>query len=337
MLALLSGATPSQWRPPFKTVVRTVLGALPEEPGEEEGPVGRSKVSGVVAMRAWPGEEGFAARRVVEVEGGAAVTADETELLKQVRRGDPAAMEALLSRYEKDVYRFGLRMCGSEEAAREVLQQTLLAAFQNLKRFRGDAKISTWLYQIARSFCTKSHRPGSEATVPLESPEAMSVPAGEATPEEGARARELGLALSAAIQALPISQREVLILRDVEGLSAEEAAAVLGIQVANLKTRLHRARAELRKHLADLLEPAGAPCENLPHDLMDFVSEDIDQAACEKIEEHLASCPKCAGACDALKRTVSLCRSIPGDEVPAPVRAAVRSALRITGPRTSLG
>jgi RNA polymerase sigma-70 factor (ECF subfamily) len=265
------------------------------------------------------------------------VTAEETALLEQVRRGDPEAMEALLSRYEKAVYRFGLRMCGSEEAAREVLQQTLLAAFQNVKRFRGNAKLSTWLYQIARSFCSKSHRPSADPSVPLDSTEAMSVPSGEPSPEEGARARELGAALSAAIQALPIAQREVLILRDVEGLSAEEAAAVLGIRVANLKTRLHRARGELRKHLAALLEPAAAPCEKLPHDLMEFVSEEIDQAACAKIEEHLATCPKCSAACDALKRTVSLCRSIPGDEVPAPVRVAVRSALRSAGPRTNFG
>jgi RNA polymerase sigma-70 factor (ECF subfamily) len=267
----------------------------------------------------------------------AEVTAEETALLERVRRGDPSAMEALLSRYEKPVYRFGLRMCGSEEAAREVLQRTLLAAFQNVQRFRGDAKLSTWLYQIARSFCTKFHRRDAEEAVPLHSPEALSVPAGEPTPEEGARAHELGLALSAAIQALPLTQREVLVLRDVEGLSAEEAAAVLGIRVANLKTRLHRARAELRKHLADLLEPAAAPCENLPHDLMEFVSEDVDQAACARIEEHLASCPRCSASCEALKRTVSLCRSIPGDEVPAPVRAAVRSALRGAGPRPPLG
>jgi RNA polymerase sigma-70 factor (ECF subfamily) len=165
----------------------------------------------------------------------------------------------------------------------------------------------------------------------------MAVPAAGPTPEEGARARELGLALSAAIQALPTAQREVLILRDVEGLSAEESAAVLGIRVANLKTRLHRARAELRKHLAALLEPASSPCEHLPHDLMDFVSEDVDQAACARIEEHLATCPKCSAACDELKRTVSLCRSIPGDEVPAPVRAAVRRALRSSGPHPELG
>ena len=262
---------------------------------------------------------------------------DETRLLERVRRGDPAAMEDLLSRHEKGIYRFGLRMCGSEEAAREVLQQTLLAAFRNVKQFRGDAKLSTWLYQIARSFCSKSHRRDPHETVPLQSTEAMSIPAAGPTPEEGARARELGLALSAAIQALPIAHREVLILRDVEGLSAEEAAAVLGIRVANLKTRLHRARAELRMQLASLLEPASAPCQQLPHDLMDFVSDDVDQAACARIEEHLATCPKCSAACDELKRTVSLCRSIPGEEVPAPVRAAVRRALRNPGPQPELG
>jgi RNA polymerase sigma-70 factor (ECF subfamily) len=263
---------------------------------------------------------------------------EETELLERVREGDPGAMDTLLARYEKGIYRFGLRMCGSEDAAKEVLQETLLAAFRNLGQFRGDAKLSTWLFQIARSFCTKSHRGRSNDAdrAPADSPEALAVPTEGPSPEEGARARELGLALSVAIQALPISQREVLVLRDVEGMSAEEAAAVLGIGVPNLKSRLHRARAELRKQLAAVLEPDTTPCRNLPHDLMGFVSEDLDQAACARIEQHLTTCPQCSAACDVVKRTVSLCRSIPGDEVPAPVRAAVRNALRNVGPRAGL-
>jgi RNA polymerase sigma-70 factor (ECF subfamily) len=91
----------------------------------------------------------------------------DAELLDDVRKGDRAAIEALLSRYEASIYRFGLRMCGNEEAAREVLQETLLAAFRDLPTFRGDAAISTWLYQIARSFCIKERR-GEHPTEPLE-------------------------------------------------------------------------------------------------------------------------------------------------------------------------
>jgi RNA polymerase sigma-70 factor (ECF subfamily) len=133
------------------------------------------------------------------------------------------------------------------------------------------------------------------------------------------------------MSALPAAYREAVILRDVEGLSAEEAAAVAGVEVAALKSRLHRGRVELRNHLGALLgdEACGpAPCPELAQELSAYVTADIDQAACAQVEAHLARCPRCAGACEALQRTVSLCRRIPGDEVPPPVRSAVRRALR---------
>jgi RNA polymerase sigma-70 factor (ECF subfamily) len=69
------------------------------------------------------------------------------------------------------------------------------------------------------------------------------------------------------------------------------------------------------------------PCPELAQELMAYVGAEIDQATCVQIEKHLATCARCAGACDALKRTVSLCRRLPGDVVPAAVRAAVRDAI----------
>ena len=252
------------------------------------------------------------------------------ELLDAVRKGERDAVDELLSRYEASIYRFGLRMCGNEEAAREVLQETLLAAFRNLSTFRGDAAVSTWLYQIARSFCIKERR-GEHATEPLEGKAGERLTEPSPSPEGRAHAREIGAALAAGISALPPEYREVLVLRDVEGLSADEAAAVVGIESGALKSRLHRARMQLRAELAGLLgesELGPAPCPDLAQELTAYAAAEIDQAACLRIEEHLSRCPRCAGACDALKRSVSLCRRIPGGEVPAPVRAAVRHAIR---------
>jgi len=251
----------------------------------------------------------------------------DAELVAAARAGDRAAVEALLARYEPSIYRFGLRMCGDEEAAREVLQETLLAAFRHLPGFRGDAALSTWLYQIARSFCIKERR-GKRPTSSLDaegSPELVD-PAPQ--PDAHAHARQIGEALSRAIAALPPEQREVLILRDVEGLSAEQAADVVGIEIGALKSRLHRARMALRTELAAVLGDGGAePCAELAVELGAYVGAEIDQATCVQIEKHLETCTRCAGACDALKRTVSLCRRIPGDAVPEAVRAAVRQAL----------
>ncbi len=258
----------------------------------------------------------------------------EKDLLLAARQGDSKALSSLLSAHEKSVYRFGLRMCGSEDAAKEVLQETLLSAFRNVRDFRAEAKISTWLFQIARSFCLKHQRrrvDEPEALESLDAPEVLAVRSPGASPEEGAHARELGELLSAAIASLPIRYREALLLRDVEGLSAEEAAEVQGIDVANHKTRLHRARLALRTQLGAVLkEPEAADlCPELVRELGDMAERDeVEKATCARIEEHLARCERCASLCDRLKEVVSLCQRIPGDEVPSSIRAAVRQALR---------
>lgn len=246
----------------------------------------------------------------------------EDALIEAARAGDRRAIDELLARYEQPIYRFGLRMCGDEESAREVLQETMLAAFRNLPGFRGQAALSTWLYQIARSFCIKERR-GTRPQTTLDE----QMPDAAAPPDAQVHARQIGAALSAAIAALPADQREAIVLRDVEGLSAEEAASVVGIEIGALKSRLHRARMAIREHLAGAIAAAPEPCPALAQELSAYAASEIDQAACVKIEAHLASCPRCTGACDALKRTVSMCRAIPGDAVPAPVRAAVRGAI----------
>ncbi|MFT3842611.1 MAG: sigma-70 family RNA polymerase sigma factor [Myxococcaceae bacterium] len=257
----------------------------------------------------------------------------DRQLLERARAGDASALDDLLHRYEKPVFRFGLRMCGSEEDAKDVLQETLVAAFKGLPEFRGDAELSTWLFQIARSFCVKARRKPAGAPAqlaPLDAPEARGVASELAGPDAKAHAREIGDVLQAAIRALPDDWREVVVLKDVEGLSAEEMAKVLGEDVAAVKSRLHRARLQLRENLDTLLgadDPANAPCPELASELAGFAAQEIDQAACVRIEAHLRRCPRCRAACDSLQRTVSLCRRIPGDEVPAAVRTAVRHAL----------
>jgi len=251
---------------------------------------------------------------------------DDVDLIAAARSGDRAAIEELLARYEPSIYRFGLRMCGNEDAAREVLQETLLAAFRYLPGFRGDAALSTWLYQIARSFCIKQRR-GQHPTRSLDD-QVLVDPA--PAPDARVQARELGELLARAIATLAPEQREVLILRDVEGLSAEQAADVMGLEVGALKSRLHRARMALRSELAGGFDNEHAePCPELAHELSAYVGAEIDQATCVQIEQHLTTCARCAGACEALERTVSLCRRLPGDEVPAAVRAAVRGAIMV--------
>jgi RNA polymerase sigma-70 factor (ECF subfamily) len=263
-------------------------------------------------------------------------TPSDAQLLEQVKAGDTGAMEKLLARHEQRIYRFGLRMCGHEEDARDVLQETLVSAWKNLPQFRGDAQLSTWLYQVARSFCIKQRRRREgEPTQhePLETPELERAPAESSSEDAKAHAREVGQLIQAAIETLPTDYREALVLRDVEGLSAEEAAGVVGIEVGALKSRLHRARLALKQHLGAALDeqPDSVPCPELAQELAAYAASEIDQAACASIEKHLASCSRCTAACESLKKTVSLCRAIPGGDVPGPVKTAVRAALRRAG------
>lgn len=263
----------------------------------------------------------------------------DAALVRRAHEGDARAMEALLTRHQDRVYRFGLRMCGNEDDARDVLQETLLAAYKNLASFRGDAQLSTWLYQIARSFCVKQRRrrEGEPARYEaLDEGPAARLPLDASGSEARTHARQVSEVIQAAIGTLPEDHREALVLRDVEGLSAEEAAAIAGVEVGALKSRLHRARLALKQKLADVLEEndAGIECPELAQELAAYAASEIDQAACERIEAHLARCTRCAAACESLKRTVSLCRAIPGGEVPAPVKAAVLNALRRAGLET---
>jgi len=258
----------------------------------------------------------------------------DEELLQAARSGDDEALEALLARHEQRVFRFGLRMCGNEEDARDVLQETLLAAFKGVRGFRGEAQLSTWLYQVARSFCTKARRRGAGQPERLESIEgaaARAVTTGGPGPDDRAHAREMARVLQEALLALPESQREVVLLRDVEGLSAEEAAQVVGIEVPALKSRLHRARLAMQQRMAALLGADSehpVACTGLARELLSVDEDALDQAACARLEEHLERCPRCGPACEELKRSVSLCRALPGGGVPTAVRTRVRDALR---------
>ena len=262
-------------------------------------------------------------------------TTTDQELVAHARSGDTKAMDQLLARHEVRIYRYGLRMCGNEDDARDVLQETLVAAFRNLASFRGDSQLTTWLYQIARSFCIKHRRRHEGEPVHHESVEAVEVkqvPAEEPSSDNRTHARQVTKLIQAAISTLQPDHREALVLRDVEGLSAEEAAEVAGIEVPALKSRLHRARTALKQQLAAVLDEKeeALGCPELAQELSEYVGSEIDQAACARIEEHLARCTRCASACESLKRTVSMCRSIPGGEVPGPVKAAVRQALRLS-------
>ena len=185
------------------------------------------------------------------------VSRPEQTLLTAAQAGDPRALETLLERYYPRVLGFGRRMCRDDSDGEDVAQDTLLAAARTVRRFRGGASLSTWLYTIARSFCIKKRRRGKFAPAREESIDhlARQLPADDRSPEQAAMDRELEVALVEAIAGLEPMYKEVLLLRDVEGLTAPEVASVIGISVGAVKSRLHRARTTVRRALASKVEP----------------------------------------------------------------------------------
>jgi RNA polymerase sigma-70 factor (ECF subfamily) len=264
----------------------------------------------------------------------------DQDLIDAARAGDRRALESLLERHQAAVYRFGMKMCGESEDAKDVLQETLFAAARTLPEFRGASSLSTWLYTIARSFCLKKRRTSKFAPQRIESLEAQTeaakqIPDARRGPEEDAAGRQLKTVLDAAIAELDPMYREVLVLRDIEGLSAQAVAEVMGLSVEAVKSRLHRARVAVRERVAPHLVPgpvaAAAPqagCQDVVTLLSRRLEGEIDSGACAEMEAHLQGCASCRGRCDSLRATLSMCRSAGAAPVPEDVLRSVRQSLR---------
>jgi len=188
----------------------------------------------------------------------AAVVDDDQELLQRVRAGDQEAFYTLVSRYERPLYRSALAITRSPADAEDVVQETFLRAYEHLAQFRGEAKFQTWLTQIAlntaRMRLRKNHgalwesldqpRTTEEGVLPRDVREWRE------NPEQQLGREEIETVLHQALKGLPAGYREVVALRDIQLLSTQETAEILGLSVANVKTRLLRARLQLRERLA---------------------------------------------------------------------------------------
>lgn len=173
-------------------------------------------------------------------------------LVERVKAGDLAAFERLFSRHHERIYRFASRMCRHAQDAEDILQDTFLAAFRHAKTFRGNARFTTWLYTIAANACRRTRR-GAKPSVAFTETEqdGPAIPVDDWTrrPDVQAMRKETSRAIAAAVASLPKEQRLVLVLRDMEGLPAEEVSRIVGVGVPAVKSRLHRARLAVRSDL----------------------------------------------------------------------------------------
>ena len=170
-----------------------------------------------------------------------------------------AAFDRLYRDHVDRMYRFAQRLCGSPEDAKDLVQETFLSAYRSLKDFRGESSVSTWLYTIAAHACQRMRRkrkgePERELSLDALIPTAdgdmpLQVPGEDLSPQERLEYKELRHSLFSAVHQLPKKYRMVLVLRDMEGLSAREVGAVMGLTERAVKSRLHRARLFVRHEL----------------------------------------------------------------------------------------
>ena len=193
------------------------------------------------------------------------VSAGEGDLVERAKAGDMEAFAELVRRYERRIYRMARQITQNDEDAEDVLQESFLKAFEHLDSFQGQSKFYTWVTRIAvNESLMKLRKRKSDRTVSLdenietdEEPIVREIAVWDDTPESKYSQEELREILDRAIDSLKPIFRTVFILRDVEEMSTEETAEVLGLSVAAVKSRLLRARLQLRERLTRVFKRKG--------------------------------------------------------------------------------
>jgi RNA polymerase sigma-70 factor, ECF subfamily len=199
-------------------------------------------------------------RRPASREEAARPAGELDALVAAARGGDRPAFDELVRRTHRDTFRLALRLTADAEDARDVVQDAYLRAYRGIRRFRGDAQFTTWLYRITAN-CAATHaaRRARHRHDELDSTAAIVDDRPDADPATVAVAGALRRDLDAAIAELPPRLRAVVVLRDVYDLPHDAIAAELGISESAAKVRLHRARLRLRERLFALPVPTDGP------------------------------------------------------------------------------
>jgi RNA polymerase sigma-70 factor (ECF subfamily) len=182
---------------------------------------------------------------------------DETTLVAQSREGDAEAYGQLVRRYQSKIFRLAQHITQNREDAEDVLQETFLKAYEHLDQFQGNSKFYTWIVRIAvNQALMKLRRRKNDKSVSLddaidtgEDTIVREIAAWDENPEERLSREEIGGILDSAVESLDAPYRSVFVLRDIEELSTEETAEALELSVPAVKSRLLRARLQLREKL----------------------------------------------------------------------------------------
>ena len=185
----------------------------------------------------------------------------DEELVERFQSGEASAFDVLVRRWERKVQGAIYRLVGPGEDVRDLSQETLLKAYRGLRTFKKEARFSSWLYQIALNVCRDRMRRGRGKTYVSFDELAETGETGEVGPSalDLIEARDLSRQVAAAVAALPEEQREVVVLKEYQGLTFVEIAEALDVPLSTVKTRLYRGLGQLRQQLVRQGIRGGAP------------------------------------------------------------------------------
>lgn len=187
----------------------------------------------------------------------------ERRWIQNAQKGDAESFERIVIAYQQKIFNLAFRLLGDKEEAEDLTQEVFLNVYKHLSSFRGDAQFSTWIYQVALNHCRNRFKylkrrfyqsteslddplQGGEGDLERELPDEADVP------EEALHRRQVQRLVQRAVQRLRPDYREIIVLRDIQELSYQEISEVLGLPEGTIKSRLHRARWELKELLAEL-------------------------------------------------------------------------------------
>jgi RNA polymerase sigma-70 factor (ECF subfamily) len=274
--------------------------------------------------------------------------------------GERARVNEAIKLLQNTVYSFSMKVCGHREDAEDTMQEVLFKALPHLAKLEDPRALAVWLYRVTRNQCwmrRRKERASRDKALPLESlmPDQKELAALLAdpgrSPEEAAIGKQDRERLHRAVLRIPPKYRLILVLHDMEELDASEIAKVTSLREGTVRVRLHRARLLLRRELAGMpsgrggrkrpsrgrqpARRASAECREMFASLSEYLDQQMDPAACEKMRRHIEHCPPCVAFLRDLERVVARCREM--EAGCAPHTAAVlrntltREYLRLLG------
>jgi RNA polymerase sigma-70 factor, ECF subfamily len=277
--------------------------------------------------------------------------AEIEKAVELLRDGNDTTVEQALGLLQNTVFSFSMRVCGHREDAEDTTQEVLLRSIPQLPKFDSPKALVVWLYKVAKTRCLMNRRKSKfapdhqlslEELMPARKELEQLVADGRVNPESFAIRSEQASRLREAVQKLPPRYRIVLVLRDMEGLTDDEVAEIIGVRAGTVRVRLHRARLFVRRELMRTWmarsgkrvrprrhpQPESRPvrCKAMFAELSDYLDEQLDDSLCEELERHMTGCQPCQAFVATLEATIEQCRNAAGD-CPPPQAARLRDEL----------